>query len=84
MLFVNNVLIRPDWTREKIASLLGAWREAAARVQGRVIVLRCPAEWKSVISVWGPIGNDAWLMREVKEKFDPHGIFNPGRFYHGI
>ncbi|MBI3410669.1 MAG: FAD-binding oxidoreductase [Planctomycetes bacterium] len=73
-----------DWTRDRTAAFLAVWRELAGKAQGRVIVTRCPWEWKNVINVWGPIGGDAWLMREVKEKFDPHGIFNPGRFYHGI
>jgi hypothetical protein len=63
---------------------LAGWRELAGKAQGRVVVLRCPPEWKNVISVWGPIASDAWVMREVKEKFDPRGGFNPGRFYHGI
>jgi len=76
--------LEKDWTLEKAAALLGAWRELAARAHGRVIVERCPPAWKSVLSVWGPIGGDAWLMREVKEKFDPRSVFNPGRFYHGI
>lgn len=73
-----------DITKDRAATLLGVWRELAASGRGRVIVERCPPEWKNVVSVWGPIGGEAWLMREVKEKFDPRGIFNPGRFYHDI
>lgn len=74
--------VPPGASKEQAAKMLGDWRELAGR--GRVVVLRCPPDWKSALSVWGPIGGDAWLMREVKERFDAKGIFNPGRFYHGI
>jgi glycolate oxidase FAD binding subunit len=73
-----------DLTRERAAANLKVWRERAQTGQGGVIVPRCPSAWKSTMSVWGPAPNDAWLMREVKAKFDPQGIFNPGRFIDGI
>ena len=43
-----------------------------------------PERLEVELSVWGPPRNDAWLMREVKAKFDPKGIFNPGAFVDGI
>ena len=73
-----------DLTKEHAASMLTAWRERATKGQGGVIVPRCPPEWKSTLSVWGPPPSDAWLMRDVKAKFDPKRIFNPGRFIDGI
>jgi glycolate oxidase FAD binding subunit len=51
---------------------------------GNVVVLRCPAEWKSVVPVWGIPRGDQWLMRAVKQHLDPRGLFNPGRFVGGI
>jgi glycolate oxidase FAD binding subunit len=71
-------------TSTQAATMLTTWRERAQQGQGSVIVQRCPAGWKAMLSVWGPTPNDAWLMREVKAKFDPKGIFNPGRFIDGI
>jgi len=71
-------------TKEQAASMLTTWRERAAKGQGGVIVPRCPSEWKRSLNVWGPPRGDAWLMREVKAKLDPRGIFNPGRFVDGI
>jgi glycolate oxidase FAD binding subunit len=73
-----------DLTNERAASILNAWRERVAPVGGSVIVTRCPAEWKRSLSVWGPPADDLWLMHAVKAKFDPRGLFNPGRFAAGI
>jgi glycolate oxidase FAD binding subunit len=73
-----------DLTKEQAASMLTAWRALARKGQGSVIVPRCAPEWKSTLDVWGPVPGDAWLMREVKAKFDPKRIFNPGRFVGGI
>jgi FAD/FMN-containing dehydrogenase len=39
---------------------------------------------KSILPVWRDAPADAWLMREVKNRFDPRGLFNPGRFVDGI
>ncbi len=75
---------RAGVTMEEAGSMLTAWRELAAKGNGSVIVPACPSEWKKSLSVWGPAPSDAWLMREVKAKFDPHAIFNPGRFVDGI
>ena len=68
-----------DLTKEHAASMLSAWRG-----QGSVVVPRCPSEWKSALNVWGPAPEAIALMREVKAKFDPKGVFNPGRFVDGI
>jgi len=68
-----------DLTKERAASILNAWRERAQKAHGSVIIERCPSEWKSTLHVWGPPRGDAPLMREIKRKFDPRGVFNPGR-----
>jgi glycolate oxidase FAD binding subunit len=70
----------PGLTKDDAARMLTVWRERARAAQGSVIVPLCPADWKSTLSVWGPAPSAAWLMREVKAKFDPRRIFNPGRF----
>jgi glycolate dehydrogenase FAD-binding subunit len=84
----GNGVVRGHWggdlTKDRAASILTTWREHAAKGQGSVIVERCPSEWKSTLNVWGPPRGDSWLMREIKKKFDPRGIFNPGRFVDGI
>lgn len=88
----GNGIVYGHWpgglTKDQTAAMLTSWRAAAtaaaAKGQGSVIVTNCPADWKAILDVWGPPRNDAWLMREVKAKFDPDSIFNPGRFVDGI
>jgi FAD/FMN-containing dehydrogenase len=63
---------------------LNRWRDAAKSHDGRVVVTRCPAGWKTPDLVWGPPADDTWVMREVKTKFDPRRLFNPGRFVDGL
>ena len=84
----GNGIVHGQWpaglTMEQAASMLTTWRALAATGRGSVIVTLCPSAWKSTLNVWGPASHDAWLMREVKAKFDPKRIFNPGRFVDGI
>jgi FAD/FMN-containing dehydrogenase len=30
--------------------------------------------------LWGPPGDGAAVMRAIKDRFDPQGVLNPGRF----
>jgi glycolate oxidase FAD binding subunit len=74
----------PGLSLERAAAALERVRQLAAPFQGRTIVLRCPSAWKRTIDVWGPPRADVTLMRAIKHKLDPRGIFNPGRFVDGI
>ena len=48
---------------------------------GNVTVLSLPEGAESTRRlVWGGARDDAPLMQAVKHQFDPHGLFNPGRF----
>ncbi len=84
----GNGIVFGQWpaglTKEDAARMLKVWRERARHGQGSVIVTCCPNEWKQSLDVWGPAPDGAWLMREIRAKFDPKGIFNPGRFVDGI
>jgi glycolate oxidase FAD binding subunit len=71
-------------TCDGVAAVLSRWRELAREGKGSVVVTRCPPAWKKSLSVWGPEPAAAWLMREIKKKFDPGNLFNPGRFVAGI
>jgi glycolate oxidase FAD binding subunit len=59
-------------------------REIWLRRGGSVVVREAPPAFKKRFEVWGPIGSRLQLTRRVKEKFDPRGILNPGRFVGGI
>ncbi len=51
---------------------------------GNLIVEKAPLSIKEKVSVWGQIREDVVLSRRLKEKFDPAGILNPGRYVGGI
>jgi glycolate oxidase FAD binding subunit len=82
----GNGIVTGHWpetlTRDRAVELLDRWRQA--NQHGSVLVPHCPADWKDAVSVWGPPRPDAWLMRAIKEQFDPRRLFNPGRFVDGI
>jgi glycolate oxidase FAD binding subunit len=59
-------------------------REIWLRRGGSVVVREAPPAFKERVEVWGPVGSRLELTRRVKEKFDPRGILNPGRFVGGI
>ena len=42
------------------------------------MVLKQPAESK--LDCWGTLPDSLPLMRQIKSRFDPEGILNPGRF----
>jgi glycolate dehydrogenase FAD-binding subunit len=62
-------------------TLIGSFQPTAQRFGGSCVVLRSanPAELTHQ-AAWGPLGDSAMLMEEVKRQFDPKGLLNPGRF----
>lgn len=73
-----------DWTAEAAGTLIEALLQRAVAAEGNLIVQHCPTAWKTRLPVWGRARGDLALMRAVKQQFDPHRIFNPGRFVDGI
>jgi glycolate oxidase FAD binding subunit len=73
-----------DLSLEQAGSMLALLGALAAKVNGNLVVTRCPASWKSVLPIWGRATADRILMKAIKEKLDPANIFNPGRFVDGI
>jgi len=57
--------------------LLGLRRELE-EAGGSLMVLKQPAESK--LDCWGTLPDSLPLMREIKRRFDPERILNPGRF----
>jgi glycolate oxidase FAD binding subunit len=51
---------------------------------GSVVVLQLPDEMRAQLDVWGCDSNALPLMREIKRRFDPKRILNPGRFVGNI
>ena len=53
-------------------------RRELEEASGSLMVLKQPAE--SELDCWGTLPDSLPLMREVKRRFDPARILNPGRF----
>jgi len=73
-----------DLTPDRARAMLKELQDSAAAARGNVVILHCPAAWKTALPVWGAPRGDAWLMRSIKERLDPRRLFNPGRFVDGI
>ncbi len=73
-----------DLTLERAQALLAPLQTAATAAQGNLVISRCPSAWKATLPIWGVPRADLWLMRTIKDKLDPHRLFNPGRFVDGI
>ncbi|MFP5207383.1 MAG: FAD-binding oxidoreductase [Acidobacteriota bacterium] len=65
---------------EAALALIEPLREQVRAFGGSVVALQIPAEFRSRFDVWGCDSSALDLMREVKRRFDPHRILNPGRF----
>ena len=69
---------------QPLLAALNGLREELDRLQGTLIVERCPISLKQQLDVWGTIKGVLPLMQRIKEKFDPGRTLNPGRFVGAI
>lgn len=51
---------------------------------GSLVLLRASDDLKRRVEVWGDAGPSVSIMRQIKDRFDPQGRLNPGRFIAGI
>jgi glycolate oxidase FAD binding subunit len=61
--------------------------ESFSRVEtkaGSATLLHAPPWLKDCVNVWGTKRGDFALIQRVKQAFDPHNIFAPGRFVGGV
>ena len=65
------------------AGFVEEMREIWVRRGGNVTLQRAPLTLKQRVSTWDNGGDYLGLVRKVKEKFDPRGGMNPGRFLGG-
>lgn len=68
----------------RLAGLVERLRGWAGERRGSLVVEACPTELKRRLDVWGETGPALGLMRALKEKLDPAGVLNPGRYVGGI
>jgi glycolate oxidase FAD binding subunit len=67
-----------------VASLVARLTDESVKQGGNLVVQRAPRAIKEKVGVWGKSRSDAVLVRRLKEKLDPSGILNPGRFVAGV
>jgi glycolate oxidase FAD binding subunit len=63
-----------------VVSTLTEWRALTNGVGGHAVVEWAPLAVKERVAVWDAAGPTLRLMKGIKERLDPHGILNPGRF----
>jgi glycolate oxidase FAD binding subunit len=70
----------PDW------HVRGLRDTVAAETHGRAHVVfdAMPDSARGLVDAWGPPPPSFAMMRTLKDKFDPYGLCNPGRFIGGI
>ena len=78
------IFFRPDEDPEKLAAVGKAFREAAEKHEGSMVMECAPASLKRKLDPWGRPSDDFPLMKRIKENVDPLGVLNPGRFLGGI
>jgi glycolate oxidase FAD binding subunit len=66
-----------------LAGIAGA-RGVAQSVGGSLIVDAAPGALRKRLDAWGPTPSAFPIMRALKQRFDPEGRLNPGRFVGGL
>jgi glycolate oxidase FAD binding subunit len=59
-------------------------RDEVLALGGTMVFLGCPLSVKRGLDVWGPPSDAQPLMVRIKQRFDPGGTLNAGRFAGGI
>ncbi len=72
-----------DSDYDGLASLIEDLRSASEE-QGAFVVEHAPAALKERVGVWGSTRGNRHIMEMLKNRFDPKGTLNPGRFVDGI
>ncbi len=66
-----------------LVSVVQELRQEARKRQGSLVVTDAPPDVVQQIDVWGPVPAFD-VMRNLKARFDPNNILNPGRFVGGL
>jgi len=68
-------------TQSAALSFLTELRGLAAAARGHVSVTACQPAWKAGLDLWGTAVGGWSLMRQLKQRLDPHGLLNRGRLF---
>ncbi len=69
---------------ETVVELIDRLRARVGSIGGSMVALQVHDTLRGRIDVWGPDPDALPLMREIKRRFDPRRILNPGRFVGNI
>lgn len=81
---VGTGYVRMEGNEQALRTALLTVREGLAKMGGAMVVLGCPLAIKRGLDVWGLPSDAQPLMVRIKQRFDPVGTLNPGRFVGGI
>lgn len=70
--------------KHALRAALVSLRDELTKMGGTLVALGCPIEVKRGLDVWGKPSDAQPLMVRIKQRFDPDGTLNPGRFVGGI
>jgi glycolate oxidase FAD binding subunit len=56
-------------------------RQQCTAANGFLSILQAPDTLKQEYDVWGFRGDGVRVMKQLKQKFDPYGILNPGKYF---
>ncbi len=75
-----------DLTDSVAVAAIAEWRArvVARGGGGSVVLMHGSPDLKRSVDVWGPAGDALPVMRAIKQRFDPQGILNPGRYVGGL
>lgn len=76
--------VASDTDYQSFANALTQLRQTVMSKQGNLIIEVAPPELKRHIDVWGSVEGTLSLMKQIKAKFDPTDLLNPGRFVSSI
>ncbi len=77
------IFARLTGTPQAVVSAIGDLRHAAIQRRGSLVITDLPTALVGAVDPWGPIPALS-VMRNLKARFDPNGILNPGRFVGGL
>ena len=69
---------------DAVVATLTEWRALVNRAGGHALLEWAPLPVKERVRVWDAPGPTTRIMKSIKERLDPQGILNPGRFAGGI
>lgn len=76
--------VRLDAELPSLMKAVEGLRGEVDRLEGTLVVQQCPPAMKEALDVWGALQQALPLMQQIKGKFDPARILNPGRFVGAI